>query len=123
MPEQVQRDALSCETRAECTTKVSRTLLFVFDYAAAGGTLVQRKERLLFTPAEVAPSEWPALRIVLAEPSQSEFSFSADCLKASCRYDEATLLRVYRSYLAGAPCSLLVDSAIRRCRETAPLQP
>lgn len=114
-PMLVQADALSCQTRAQCTTKVSRTLLFVFDYAAAGGALVQRKERLLFTPPEAASNEWPALRIVLAEPSQSAFSFSAECRQALCRYDEATLLRVYRSYLAGEPCSLLLDASVRRC--------
>ena len=54
-------DPQRCIERADCTTKVSRTLLFVFDYAAAGGQLVQRQDRLLFTPADAPPSDWPAI--------------------------------------------------------------
>ena len=50
-------DPQRCIERADCTTKVSRTLLFVFDYAAAGGQLVQRQDRLLFTPADAPPSD------------------------------------------------------------------
>lgn len=118
-------DPQQCASQAECTTKTSRTLLFVFDYAAAGGALVQRRERLLFTPAEVAPGDWPAIQIRLAEPRASRFEFGAECKTASCRYDAAQLLRVYRSYLAGQPCSLLLDSAIRACGEVSstPLRP
>ena len=110
-------EPLRCATRAECTTKVSRTLLFVFDYAAAGGQLVQRQERLLFTPREAPPSDWPALSIRLAEPAGGRFEFRAECQVAHCRYSAEQLLRVYRSYLAERPCSLLLDSAVRACRE------
>ncbi len=112
-----QSDPLRCTTRADCTTKVSRTLLFVFDYAAVGGHLVQRQERLLFTPPEMAPSDWPAIRILLAEPVDSRFEFSAECRVAGCRYGADELLRVYRSYLADQPCSLLLDSAVQTCSQ------
>ena len=112
----VQPDPLYCTTRADCTTKVSRTLLFVFDYAAAGGHLVQRREQWLFTPADAAPSDWPAISIRLAEPVDGRFEFAAECRLSSCRHGSEELLRVYRSYLADRPCSLLLDSAIRACR-------
>ncbi|WP_252271827.1 hypothetical protein [Pseudomonas subflava] len=116
-PAQPAPDPQRCVARAECTTKVSRTLLFVFDYAAAGGHLVQRRQRLLFTPADAPPSDWPALSIRLAEPTDSRFEFDAECRVARCRYDAAQLLRVYRSYLADRPCSLLQDAAIRACAD------
>lgn len=118
-------DPQRCIERAECTTKVSRTLLFVFDYAAAGGALVQRQERLLFTPEEAPPGDWPAIAIRLAEPADSRFEFAAECRSPSCRYDAEQLLRVYRSYLADRPCSLLLESAVRACGEVAsvPLVP
>jgi|SRR5690606_27387851 len=109
------QDPQRCATRADCSTKVSRTLLFVFDYAAAGAPLMQRRERLLFTPEEAAPGDWPALRIRLAEPLDGRFEFAAECRLERCRYDAAQLLRVYRSYLAGEPCSLLEDEAVRAC--------
>lgn len=108
-------DPQHCSERAECTTKVSRTLLFVFDYAAAGGHLLQRQGRLLFTPDEAAPSEWPALAIRLAEPVDSRFDFAAECRVAQCRYSADELLRVYRSYLADRPCSLQLASAVHGC--------
>lgn len=108
-------DPLHCSARAECTTKVSRTLLFVFDYAAAGAPLVQRRERLLFTPPEAPASDWPVLRIQLAEPVDGRFAFAAECRSSTCRYTPEQLLRVYRSYLADQPCSLLLDSAVRAC--------
>ena len=108
-------DPQRCIERADCTTKVSRTLLFVFDYSAAGGQLVQRQDRLLFTPADAPPSDWPAIYIRLAEPADSRFDFNAECRSARCRYDAQQLLRVYRSYLAGAPCSLLLGAAIESC--------
>lgn len=110
-------DPLRCGARAECTTKVSRTLLFVFDYAAAGGHLLQRRERLLFTPPEAPPSAWPALRIQLAAPVDGHFQFAAECRAQSCRYSAEQLLRVYRSYLADRPCSLLLEAAVQGCRE------
>lgn len=118
-------DPQRCIERTECTTKVSRTLLFVFDYAAAGGALVQRQQRLLFTPDDAPSSDWPALAIRLAEPADSRFEFAAECRSSSCRYDAEQLLRVYRSYLAGQPCSLLLEGAIRACDEVAgvPLRP
>lgn len=108
-------DPQRCGERAECTTKVSRTLLFVFDYAAAGGHLLQRQGRLLFTPDEAAPSEWPAVAIRLAEPVDSRFDFAAECQVAQCRYSAEELLRVYRSYLADRPCSLQLASAVHGC--------
>jgi hypothetical protein len=118
-------DPQRCIERAECTTKVSRTLLFVFDYAAAGGALVRRQGRLLFTPDDAPSSDWPALAIRLAEPADSRFEFAAECRSSSCRYDAEQLLRVYRSYLADRPCSLLLESAVRACGEVAsiPLAP
>lgn len=110
-----QPDPQRCIERAECTTKVSRTLLFVFDYAAAGGPLVQRQERLLFTPVEAPPSDWPAIYIRLAEPADSRFDFHAQCPGGYCRYSAAQLLRVYRSYLAGRPCALPQGSTVDAC--------
>ncbi|HSC84249.1 MAG TPA: hypothetical protein VLC30_11585 [Pseudomonas sp.] len=116
-PVAVVDDPQRCVERADCTTKVSRTLLFVFDYAAAGGALVERQGRELFTPADAAPSDWPALHIRLAAASASRFEFSSECRAQTCRYTEPQLLRVYRSYLRGEACSLLLDSAVRGCRE------
>jgi hypothetical protein len=108
-------DPQRCGVRADCTTKVSRTLLFVFDYAAAGGALVERRERLLFTPAEAPPSDWPALRIQLAAPTDSRFEFSAQCRGQGCRYSDQQLLRIYRSYLAGQPCVLGAGREFEDC--------
>jgi hypothetical protein len=118
-------DPQRCIERADCTTKVSRTLLFVFDYAAAGGHLLQRQGRLLFTPEDAPSGTWPALAIRLAEPFDSRFEFAAECRSSSCRYDAEQLLRVYRSYLADRPCSLLLESAVRACPEvlSPPLTP
>ncbi|MBB2493896.1 putative periplasmic lipoprotein [Aquipseudomonas ullengensis] len=112
----VDGDPQHCSSQAECTTKTSRTLLFVFDYAAAGGALVQRQQRWLFTPADAPQGEWPAIRIQLAEPLAGHFTFSAECQAQSCRYSAAELLRVYRSYLAGEACSLQLASAVHGCR-------
>ncbi|MWV10504.1 hypothetical protein F3I62_00240 [Pseudomonas sp. R-28-1W-6] len=100
-------DPQQCLSQAECTTKTSRTLLFVFDYAAAGGALVQRQQRLLFTPADAPRGEWPAIYIRLAEPMAGRFDFNAECHAPSCRYSTAQLLQVYRDYLAGQPGDLL----------------
>ncbi|MCF3998422.1 hypothetical protein L2E47_52705, partial [Pseudomonas aeruginosa] len=36
-----------------------------------------------------------------------------------CRYSQATLLKVYRSYLVGKPCSLLSPRAVKRCVDPA----
>ncbi|WP_240008780.1 hypothetical protein [Aquipseudomonas campi] len=102
-PTPLATDPQQCLSQAECTTKTSRTLLFVFDYAAAGGALVQRQERLLFTPADAPRSEWPAIYIRLAEPMSGRFDFNAECQTPSCRYSTAQLLQVYRDYLAGKP--------------------
>ena len=99
-------DPQQCLSQAECTTKTSRTLLFVFDYAVAGGALVQRQERLLFTPADAPQGEWPAIYIRLAEPMSGRFDFNAECQAPSCRYSAAQLLQVYRDYLAGRPGAL-----------------
>ncbi|MDG9923153.1 MULTISPECIES: hypothetical protein [unclassified Pseudomonas] len=111
----VPSDPQLCGERAECTTKVSRTLLFVFDYAAAGGHLLQRQGRLLFTPDEAVANEWPAIAIRLAEPVDNRFEFAAECQVAQCRYSADELLRVYRSYLADRPCSLQLASSVRGC--------
>lgn len=96
-------DPQQCLSQVECTTKTSRTLLFVFDYAAAGGALVQRRERLLFTPADAPRGEWPAIYIRLAEPMAGHFDFNAECQTSSCRYTAAQLLQWYRDYLDGRP--------------------
>ena len=101
----VASDPQRCDSRAECTTKVSRTLLFVYDYAAAGAPLVQRDGRLLFTPAGAPLSDWPAIYIRLAEAEQSAFAFNAQCRAQTCRLTIEQLLRIYRSYLADKPCA------------------
>ena len=100
----VASDPQHCDTRTECTTKTSRTLLFVFDYAAAGAPLVQRDGRLLLTPADAPVSDWPALTIRLAEAEQSAFAFNAQCRAHACRLTVEQLLQIYRSYLADQPC-------------------
>ncbi|MBU1282261.1 MAG: hypothetical protein KJ794_02480 [Gammaproteobacteria bacterium] len=103
-------DPQQCLTRAECTTKLSRTLLFIFDYAAAGAPLVQREGRLLFTPADAPVSDWPALYIRLAEAEHSAFAFNAQCRTTACRLTTVQLLQVYRSYLLGQPCEFHADA-------------
>ncbi|WP_243723641.1 hypothetical protein [Pseudomonas aeruginosa] len=115
-------DPQDCLARSDCTTKTSRTLLFVFDYAEAGGELVVRDGRQLETPPAPQRSTWPALRIQLAEPVNGRFEFESPCLRKSgkgCRYSQATLLKVYRSYLVGKPCSLLSPRAVKRCVDPA----
>lgn len=106
----VASDPQRCDSRAECTTKTSRTLLFVFDYAAAGAPLVQRDGRLLFTPADAPVTDWPALYIRLAEAEQSAFAFNAQCRAQTCRLTAAQLLQIYRSYLRGQSCDFHVDA-------------
>lgn len=98
-------DPQHCSARAECTTKLSRTLLFVFDYAAQGAPLVQRDGRLLFTPADAPASDWPAVIIRLAEAERSRFDFNAQCRASTCRLSVEQLLAIYRSYLADQPCA------------------
>ncbi len=98
-------DPQRCDSRAECTTKLSRTLLFVYDYAAAGAPLVQREGRLLFTPADAPLSDWPAIYIRLAEAEQSAFAFNAQCRAQTCRLTAPQLLQIFRSYLADKPCA------------------
>jgi len=98
-------DPQQCLSRAECTTKTSRTLLFVLDYAAAGAPLVQRDGRLLFTPADASATDWPALYLRLAEAEQSAFAFNAQCRAIACRLTVEQLLQIYRSYLADKPCA------------------
>lgn len=104
-PVVVTGDPQQCDSRAECTTKTSRTLLFVFDYAAAGAPLVQRDGRLLFTPAGAPVTDWPALYIRLAAAEQSRFEFNGQCRRQACRIEVEQLLQIYRSYLADKPCS------------------
>lgn len=106
----VTSDPQQCATRAECTTKTSRTLLFVYGYAAAGAPLVQRDGRLLYTPVDVPGSDWPALYIRLAEAEHSAFAFNAQCRAASFRLTAVQLLQVYRSYLLGQPCEFHADA-------------
>lgn len=101
----VASDPQQCATRAECTTKTSRTLLFVYDYAAAGAPLVQREGRLLFTPADAPGSDWPALYLRLAEAEHSAFAFNGQCRVQTCRLTVEQLLQIYRSYLADQPCA------------------
>jgi hypothetical protein len=104
-PVVVASDPQRCDSRADCTTKLSRTLLFVYDYAAAGAPLVQRDGRLLFTPADAPLSNWPAIYIRLAEAEQSAFAFNAQCRAQACRLTVEQLLQIYRSYLADKPCA------------------
>lgn len=101
----VATDPQQCITRAECSTKLSRTLLFVFDYAAAGAPLVQRDGRLLFTPLDAPITDWPVLHLRLADSEQSRFEFNAQCRARACRVEIEQLLQIYRSYLADKPCS------------------
>lgn len=103
-PVAVTSDPQQCDSRVECTSKTSRTLLFVFDYAAAGAPLVQRDGRWLFTPADAPLTDWPALTIRLAEAEQSAFAFNAQCRAQACRLTVEQLLQIYRSYLADKPC-------------------
>ena len=98
-------DPLRCYTRAECTTKVSRTLQFVFDYAAAGAPLVQREGRLLFTPEDAPASDWPAVQIELGGPVKGDFALSIECRQAPCRTYPAALQEAYRHYLVGDSCT------------------
>jgi hypothetical protein len=105
IPVAVASDPQRCESRAECTTKVSRTLLFVFDYAAAGAPLVQRDGLLLFTPIDAPVTDWPTVHIRLAEAEQSRFEFNARCQGQTCRLTVEQLLQIYRSYLADTPCA------------------
>jgi len=98
-------DPQQCDSRTECTTKVSRTLLFVFDYAAAGAPLVQRDGRLLFTPVDAPVTDWPALTIRLAEAEQGRFEFNGQCRDQACRIEVEQLLQIYRSYLTDKPCA------------------
>lgn len=104
-PVTVETDPQRCDSRAECSTKLSRTLLFVYDYAAVGAPLVQRDGRLLFTPAGAPLSDWPAIYIRLAEAEQSAFAFNAQCRAQTCRLTIEQLLQIYRSYLADQPCA------------------
>ncbi len=101
-------DVQHCLSRAECSTKLSRTLLFVFDYAAAGAPLVQREGPLLFTPVDAPMSDWPPLTIRLAEAEQSAFAFNAQCRATACRLTVEQLLQIYHSYLADQPCAFSV---------------
>lgn len=81
-----------------------------------------RDGRRLETPPAPQRSTWPALRIQLAEPVNGRFEFESPCLRKSgkgCRYSQATLLKVYRSYLVGKPCSLLSPRAVKRCVDPA----
>lgn len=113
-------DPLQCLSQAECTTKTSRTLLFVFDYAAAGGALVQRQGRELFTPADAPHSDWPTIAIHLAAPLDSRFEFSSQCQVQHCRYSAEQLLQLYRAYLDGAPCSLAAGQLPVNCMRALP---
>ncbi|MDH4582291.1 hypothetical protein E8F20_10460 [Pseudomonas sp. BN415] len=122
-PEPDSSDPQLCLDRTDCTTKTSRTLMFVFDYAEAGGALVQRKGVWLFTPSATKPSGWPSLKIRLADSPVGRFEFASQCPAGNCRISEADLLRVYRSYLAGEPCLLLEPLALARCVESSPSAP
>ena len=122
-PEPVSSDPQQCLDHTDCTTKTSRTLMFVFDYAEAGGALVQRKGVWLFTPTAAKPSGWPSLKIRLADPPTGRFEFASQCPAGDCRISEGDLLRVYRSYLGGEPCSLLDPKALARCVEPETLTP
>lgn len=109
-------DPLSCETRAECTTKVARTLLFVFDYAAAGAPLVQREGRLLFTPVDAAADDWPALHIRLAEPLGGRFVLDSYCRVATCRVAPAVVQQAYLHYLQGGACGRQAGHCVPQAR-------
>ncbi|MCP8467443.1 hypothetical protein NK553_26170 [Pseudomonas sp. ZM23] len=99
-------DAQNCLTHVECTLKTSRTLLFVFDYADAGGALVESQGRLLSTPDKAPKNGWPALRIKLADPDGGRFEFHSECRQKRCRIKDSRLLNCYRKYLDGKTCRL-----------------
>ncbi|BAN46111.1 hypothetical protein [Metapseudomonas resinovorans] len=119
----VASDPQRCLDRTDCTTKISRTLLFVYDYAEAGGALVQRKGVWLFTPSTAKPEGWPALKIRLADSPDGRFEFASQCPAGNCRISDGDLLRVYRSYLAGDPCLLTDAKSLARCLESTALVP
>lgn len=122
-PTPASSDPQRCLDRTDCTTKTSRTLMFVFDYAEAGGALVQRKGAWLFTPSTAKPSGWPSLKIRLAEPPDGRFEFASQCPAGDCRISGDDLLRVYRSYLGGEPCVLTDAKALARCLDPTALTP
>ncbi|SDI39498.1 hypothetical protein [Pseudomonas panipatensis] len=99
-------DAQNCLNHTECTLKTSRSLLFVFDYAAAGGALVESDGRLLSTPPKAPRNGWPALRIQLADPEGGHFDFHSECRQKRCRISNEKLLTCYRAYLDGQACPL-----------------
>ena len=102
-PEPVATDAQVCQSRSECTLKVSRSLLFVFAYAEAGAPLLERYEpRRLRTP-EPADGPWPALDIELAEAEGGAFIMRSEC-RVGCRVGPSEVLRAYRLYLDGGAC-------------------
>lgn len=109
-----QGDPHDCLSGIECTLKTSRTLLFVYDYAALGAPLPERDGRELATPPGSAVSEWATLRILLPVPGDAHFHFSSDCLSEPCRYSAAELGSIYQRYLRGEACVLPGDSQ-RKC--------
>lgn len=106
-------DPLQCAEAAQCTLKVARALLFVFDYAEQGGALVERDGRRLATPAQVKASPWPHLAIELPKAQHSAFSFHSDCGVATCLWTKAQLSRAFARYLDGQRCLLEAS----RCRD------
>lgn len=100
-PVELPVDAQNCLNHQECTLKTSRTLLFVFDYAEAGATLVENDNRVLSTPDNAPKNGWPAIRIQLADPDGGRFEFHSECRQKRCRVKESRLLSCYRAYLDG----------------------
>ena len=107
-------DAQACTERAQCTLKVSRTLLFVFDYASAGAPLVERQGRRLFTPLEAPVSAWPQIMIELAPAQAGVFGFASYCRQAACRFSDQQLLQLYRHYLRGGRCAAFSVACLNR---------
>jgi hypothetical protein len=77
-------DPPQCLGRTDCSTTRSRTLQFVFDYAAAGAPLVQRDASVVYS----------ALCLRLAEAEQSRFEVHAQCRMPSCRIEGEQVLQI-----------------------------
>ncbi|MCJ8168248.1 hypothetical protein [Atopomonas sediminilitoris] len=92
-----------CADEVDCQLKRLRTVVFLGDVARAGGPRLVRQGEGMVTPAGGMVDGWPQLRVDFPRDVQGEFVLHAECPGEHCRFDAATLQRVYRSHLAGQP--------------------